>query len=161
VLEQLLSASATFARPANTTAYAANDAVSDSTSAPTVLTFNTVSKRPAVSGYVVKARLITDQSTNTAQFRLWLYHTAPTAINDNAAFTYLYADRAKLAGYVDLGPLQTEGSGSDAAFATEGTVRLPFVNGPTRALYGLLETKTAFTPASGQNFYVEITTDPA
>lgn len=152
--------SAAFARPADTTAYAANDAVSDSTSAPTALTFERAARVAGGGGYITKARLVTDQSTNVAQFRLWLFSASPTAINDNTAYTYLWADRAILLGSIDLGPLTTEGSGSTAASGLSADGRLAFVaSQATQSLFGLLETKTAFTPASAQNFFIELSVE--
>ncbi len=150
----------TLTRPADTTAYAAKDAVSNSTSAPDVLTFSKLARLPGGSGYIVKARLMTNQSTNTARFRLHLYHTTPTAINDNAAHTLLWANRANRIGYIDFAACATEGTGSDAANSQNDTVRMPFVCASgSRAVYGLLETLDAFTPASGQIIYVELSTD--
>lgn len=150
----------TLTRPADTTAYAAKDAVSDSTSAPTVLTFANLARINAGSGYIVKARLMTNQSANIARFRLHLYHTAPTAINDNAAHALLWANRANRIGYIDFSACQTEGSGSDAANGVNDAVRLSFVCASgSRAVYGLLETLDAFTPASAQVLYVELTAD--
>lgn len=148
---------ASFTRPANTTDYAAKDAVSDSESSPTVLTFTNAVRANGVSGYITKARLVTDQSTCTAQFRLHLFNVAPTAINDNAAFTLLWANRASRIGVVDLPNCTTEGTGSDAANAQNTTIRLAFdTAAASRNLYGLLEVMGAFTPASGQNFLIEV-----
>lgn len=156
----MAAVSAAITRPSDTTAYTAKDAVSDSTSAPTVLTFANLARVNAGSGYIVKGRLMTNQSTNTARFRLHLFHTSPTAINDNSPYTLLWANRANRLGYLDFASCQTEGSGSDAASALNDTVRLPFVCASgSRAVYGLLEAIDAFTPASGQLFYVELTTD--
>ena len=147
-------------RPADTTAYAVNDAVSNSTSDPTVLTFTNLARANAKSGYIVKARLMTDQKTNTAQFRLHLYHTAPTAINDNSAQALLYANKDKAVGYIDFNAMTTEdATASDAAFSL-WIGQLHFVcASASRTLYGLLETKTAFTPASAQKFYIELSAD--
>jgi hypothetical protein len=152
--------SAAFARPADTSAYAALDAVSNSTSAPAVLTFTNLARIAQGSGYITKARLVTDQVGNTARFRLHLYHTAPTAINDNAALTLLWNARDKRIGHIDFDPLATEGSGSDAASALNAILRLPFnCAASDRNLYGLLQTKDIFTPASGQNFFIELAAD--
>ena len=52
--------SASFTRPADTTAYAANDAIADSTSAPTLLSF-ALYKYNGGQGYIVKTRLLTNQ----------------------------------------------------------------------------------------------------
>lgn len=147
-------------RPANTTAYAALDAVSDSTTSPTVLTFSNAARVNVGSGYVVGARLMTDQAANVARFRLHLFHTSPTAINDNAAFTLLYANRATRVGVIDFPAMDDEGSGSTGAEARNVDVRLPFVcAAASDDLFGLLEVLDAFTPASGQKFYAELVID--
>lgn len=157
---RLARSSAAYTRPANTTAYAANSAVADSATTPTVLTFAGLARIAGGSGYITRARLVTDQAANVATFRLWLFSVAPVAINDGAAFTLLYATRANLVGSIDLGPLAQEGAGSTGAIGSDATVRLPFVCASgSRALYGLLETRSAFTPASGQNVDVELIAD--
>ena len=152
-----VSSVATITRPADTTAYAAKDAVANSTSAPVVLSFTGIGRYNGQDGYIVKARLLTNQAANVAQYRLHLFTAAPTAINDNAAYTLLWANRAARIGVIDIGPLSTEGTGSDAANGLNADVRLPFTCASTDSkLYGLLETLTAFTPASGQLFYIEL-----
>ena len=149
-----------FTRPADQTAYAAKDAVSNSTSAPVALSF-TAARVSSGSGYITKVRLITDQSTNVAQFRLHLFNVTPTPINDNSPYTLLWATRGSRVGFIDVGPLQTEGTGSDSANGMNIDVRLAFACavGDTN-LYCLVETLTAFTPSlgleqSGQNFLIE------
>jgi len=151
---------ASFTRPANATPYASKDAVSDDTASPTVLTFTDIARVNAGTGYIVKARLMTDQATNVARFRLHLFNMAPTAINDNAAYTLLWANKEERIGYVDFDGCQTEGTGSDGANAMNDAVRLHFAAAAgARTLYGLLESLDAWTPASGQNFYVELSAE--
>jgi len=152
---------ATFARPADTTAYAALDTVSTSTSAPVVITFSSMARINAGSGYITKARIMTDQKTNSARFRLHLFHTAPTLTNDNAAFPLLWADRANRVGKIDFSPVTTEdATNSTCAESMNDAVRLSFTcETANTALYGILETLDAFTPASGQNFYISLTAE--
>lgn len=153
------SASPSFSRPADTTAYAAKDAVSDSTSSPTVLSFD-LARVAAGSGYIVRALLITNQSTCTARFRLHLFRTSPTAINDNSPQTLLWANRTASASYIDFSACATEGTGSDCAQSLNDTVRLPVIfAGGSTTIYGLLETLDAFTPASGQSFTIKLNAD--
>jgi hypothetical protein len=147
-----------FARPTDTAPYAAKDVVTISTSAPRILTFANAMVSSDGAGWITKARIITDQSTNTARFRLWLFHTAPTAINDNALFTRLWANRAKEIGYIDFPAMSTEGSGSDAAGAMNDGVRMR-IKAAGRDLYGIPVTLDIFTPASAQNFRVELQVD--
>ena len=155
-------AAAELTRPADTTAYAANDAVSDSTSSPTIwATFTNIARINVGTGYIVKAKLLTDQAANVAQLRLHLFNAAPTAINDNAAQTMLYANKATWLGAIDFPALTQDGTGSTAAKATvsSGSSSLPLAfvcAAASRTLSGLLEVLGAFTPTSGQKFYIEL-----
>ena len=94
--------SVSITRPSDTTAYAANDVIADSTSVPTLLSFLNCANAAAGQGYIVKTRLMTDQKTCTARFRLSFYHTATTPINDNAPKTTLFANKDKHIGRIDL-----------------------------------------------------------
>jgi hypothetical protein len=166
----ILVSSLTLTRPSDTNAYIAKDTVSNSTSAPVVLTFEIIVNIEGASGYITKARLITNQSTNTAKFRLHLYRTSPTAINDNSPFTFLAADTTGRIGIIDFPACQTEGSGSNAAYSmfTIGTLNnastqspqgaLPFISSST-SIFGILETLDAFIPISAQTFFIELTAD--
>lgn len=152
-----LRKSVSFTRPADTTAYAANDAIADSTSAPTLLSFANCANADAGQGYIVKTRLMTNQKTCTARFRLSFYHTTPSPVNDNAPKPMLYANRDKLIGRIDLDPCNTEGTTSDAAYVLS-TALLPYVCAEnSTSIYCILTTLDAFTPASAQQFYLEIT----
>lgn len=154
---------ATFARPADTNAYAALDAVANSTtaSAVTILTFASMGARPGGSGFITKAKLQTDQSTCVARFRLHLFNSAtPTIPADNAAFTHKFADASLYLGCIDFDACRTEGAGSDGAYSLNTTIRLHFTCGAAlTSLFGLLETIDVFTPASGQNFRIALATD--
>lgn len=157
----------TVTRPANSDPYIARDVVSDGS----VITFANAVNKAGNSGYIVKVRLITNQSTNTARFRLHLYTTAPSPIADNAPFTLLAANAALRIGYIDLPACQTEGFASDAANTlwTMGGLNNASIQTPQGALsfkttastsvFGILETLDAFTPTSGQTFFVELTFD--
>jgi hypothetical protein len=154
----MIASSVSFARPANTTAYAALDTVSPAVTAN--LTFSNAARVNGGSGYITKARLMTNQSTNVARFRLHLFHTAPTAIADNAPYTLLFANTANRIGSIDFPACRTEGTGSDASASLNIIDRLPFVCAVgSRDIIGILETLDAFTPVSGQQFFVELTTD--
>lgn len=152
-------------RPSDPNAYVALDALSDSTSTPTVvLAFANAMRVTGGTAYLVKARLMTDQKTCTARFRLHLYRSAPTAINDNSPFTILYANNAIRIGSITFPALTTEDpTNSTAAYAIcvpgDGS-NLPLeASSVTTTVYGLLETLDGFTPASGQKFYVGLSFD--
>lgn len=156
--------SSEFTRPANTTAYTVGDMVSADAAATTPnLSFASCASDIAGSGYIVGARVRTDKKDMAAALRLWIFSASDaTVVGDNVAGQILWANRAKVVGYIDL---PTSGTGADStnstgAFAQNFDVRIPFTCGAaSQALYGVLEARTAFTPASGQGFYVELAID--
>lgn len=156
-------ASATITRPADTTAYAAKDVIS--TGAGAILTFPGMGRVNGGSGLILRARLMTSQKTNVAQCRLHLFHTAPTAIADNSPYLLLYANAANRVGMIDFPAMTTE----DATNSTAASAMRPSSDGNSlppnlwyqcaagdTALYGILETLTAFTPASAQTYFIEL-----
>ena len=151
---------ASFTRPANTDAYAVNDAVSNSTSAPTIMTFANAARVNGGSGYLVKAEFCTDQAACTADFRLHLFSTTITPVNDNAAYLSQWVNRSVRVGHLDFLAVSQEGTGSTSAFCLWSGAPLLYVcDAADTALYGLLETKSVFTPASGQNFSIKLGVD--
>lgn len=149
-------AAAEFTRPANTTAYAAGDAVNDSTTAPTPLVFTNIASNGR-SGYVVGGKLVTDNETVTnGSFRLYLFTESPTMANDNEAYGLLYSEAAALIGSLDFTLFVESVAATNAAVAFESVSRVPFVSWPGFTLYGVLVAKGAYTPASGQTFHVEL-----
>lgn len=146
-----------FTRPADTTAYAAQDVVSNSTSSPAVLTFAAAGRYPGSSGIILSARhMKSSTSTSGATYRLHLYRVAPTAIADNAPFTMLYANRANRVGFIDF-LHSAAGAGSDCTNALSTFVNLPFLcEASTVNLFGILTVTGAYTPTSGEQHYVEL-----
>lgn len=160
VATQCAILTASFTRPSNTDAYAVNDAVSNSTSAPTILTFANAARANGGSGYIVKAELETDQATCVAGFRLHLFTTSVTPVNDNAAYLSQWVNLAVRVGHLDFLTVSQEGTGSTSAFCLWSGAPLLYVcDAADTALYGLLETKSVFTPASGQNFSIKLGVD--
>lgn len=143
---------ASFTRPADTTQYAAEDAVNGGG----ILTFSpSVDVTDGQSLIVKSARLVTDNTATTnASFRLNLIDTDQTVVADNAQQTLLWANRDKRVGYVDLS-LSTGGTGSNCAEGFAADVNIPIKTAATD-IYGYLVAKAAYTPASAQNFYIEL-----
>lgn len=92
-------ASGSFTRPNDTTAYATNDAVTNSTSNATAITFANAARVAAGSGVILSARLVKSAPSSSpggaaaSGFRLWLYGSMPASVTaDNAAFQIAAAD---------------------------------------------------------------------
>jgi hypothetical protein len=153
--------SAEITRPGGATPYAVNDVIGY-TAGAALIPFANIARVNGGTGYIVKARLMTSQKTNLASYRLHIYmDNTPTPIADNALFTLLWANRAVRVGYIDLQNMQTEDpTGSDCAVAFTGDIRLHFQTAAaSRNLYGVLETKSIFTPDAAQVFFIELETE--
>lgn len=148
---------ASFTRPANTTAYTAEDAVNDNTSTPHILTF-TSSENTLLAGQdlIIKSlKVTTDNATVTnGSFRLYLCKESQTITADNTPQTLLYSNRANRIGYIDF-TLASGGTGSDCGEAVITGETIPF-RLSSNAFYGYLVAKAAYAPTSGQNFSLEI-----
>lgn len=146
----------TLTRPADTTQYAANDGVTNSTSAPTALTFSNALPAPGVNAVIRTAKLRKSTNVTTvATFRLWLFKAAPTPPNDNAAYSLPAADSLNLVGYIDFSnPI----AGTDCVIYT-GTLYpdvIPFTITSGRNLRGILQATGAYAPGSAETFTLEL-----
>jgi hypothetical protein len=151
--------SAEFARPANATQYTAGDVVGPVTT-PAVQTFALASKYSSGGLEIVEARLSKSTNVTTlATFRVNIYNAAPTAIADNLAWSYLYADREKFIGYIDLDIMVSDGASAGAVGQMAAT-RLPLVASTasgTASLYAVITAVGGYTPGSAETFALSLT----
>lgn len=154
--------SATVTRPADTTAYAVGDLVANSTTAGSVtaMTFTAVSRAASLGGKIVGARLAkSGTSVTNSSFRLHLFTVAPGTITngDNGAFS-----TSGVASYVGALDITCDRAFTDGAFGRGGPMVGNFLDfvGATSALYGLLEARAAYTPASSEVFTVTLAVLP-
>lgn len=153
--------STSYTRPADTTAYTANDALADSTSAPAYLTFgsNSLGSAGPKQGWLVGARCVDGcNATTLPQLRLFLFSSAPTAVNDNAAFTLTDANLNACVAVLTFNSFiagdDTSGAGGNAIALATVSEQVS-VSGP---LFGLVKVLNAYTPVSGEifTFYLDI-----
>lgn len=148
-----LRAVGSFARPNDTTAYAAKDVVGPAVAA--VITFPRGGSCIEKAGIIRGAKLLTDSAVITnGSFRLHLYSVAPVAIADNAAFAHKFADAPFYLGYIDF-TLKAEGTGSDIGYEVLGGLALPII-AEGDDIYGVLEATAAYVPTANENFRVEL-----
>jgi hypothetical protein len=145
-------ASASFTRPADTTAYASGDLMANSTTAGSVvpMTFSRVTRGSGSSAQIRRVRISkTGTSVTNASVRLHLYTTSSiTAANgDNGAWSTSAA--ASYVGSVDItiDKAMTDGAAGNATCE---------FNVASLSLYGLLEARGAYTPASAEVFTVTL-----
>ena len=159
----LVTVSTEITRPTDTTAYTANDIVSNATSGNALITLSSVVRANGGSGYITGIRLSTNKKSITPRFRVHFFNASdPTFVGDNVPHKELYADAGKRLGYYDLPAMATaaDSTNSDMSRAIDLAVRFTFVAAAaTTNIYALLETLDAFTPNSGQKFNLTVTVD--
>lgn len=139
-----------FARPADTIAYAAGDAIQNATSGPTTRQFADLFPGGGGSGYLSIAAVVRNTAV-TPRLRVHLFATDPvTKAVDNAAFSIATGDEGAYLGYIDLDAM-SRGAACSAN-------RKEIVCGGTNLFYQI-QTLDAFTPASGTNYLLKATLD--
>lgn len=159
------ASSASFARPANITAYVAGgavgaaDDVTPANAGSAILEFANVGPVGGsilINGmdFLVESGAIPAGATS---FELHLYNAAPDAVLDNAAWDLLSAgDRAKYLGSISLGSpadlgstlfSEASGIGKQIQLAADGT-----------SLFGVIVSATGYVPVSGTVHAVRLQT---
>ena len=154
---------ASFTRPNDTTTYAAGDVMADSTSAATILTFDSAAAYVGGSG-IIQAVTGIDGAYQALGLAadLFLFDTAPASYgNDNAAFTPTDAELLRAIGVATFSA--TGWSGGDLTSGATGNaiqsviVSLPFKCKVDRSkLYGILVARNAYVPIAQSPFYFNL-----
>ena len=170
------SARYTLTRPSDTSAYSIADAIANSTTNTAVVPLEfKVSREKGGSGLIIGSRLLTDSATAFGAIRLHLFNRKPFADAgyqaDNAAIALTYAsmrvgasdqmidgDNVYPHGVPNKLPIIdfttfTAQTSSAMSIGQCDQTELEFVCAPdSQLIYGLLEARAVFTPASGQFF---------
>ncbi len=150
----------TITRPADTTTYAAGDAMTDSTSAPTVATITNAVRNKGWSGIILNATLIDSASPTLAgEFEVWLFDTTFTADNDNAAFTPTDAECLTVVAIVPFSSaLSYVGTASGNRVYQSDPINRGFVcASDSTTLYWALIARNAYVPISAETFSLRLT----
>lgn len=138
----------TMTRPNDTNAYAANDAVGNSTTAGSVTPFSfSMSDVNDDLVTIERLRLITsDTGVAGKALRMWLFRASPTVgAGDNAAFSN---PRSTFIGSLS-GTMRTFSDGSGGIFVPdEGSRVITLPTSGAKTVFGLLQTLEAFTPVA-------------
>lgn len=142
-----------FTRPATETPYTVGAVVGNA--GATAIKLLGVVKKPGGSGRIIGLMVMKNNATVTNNsYRLHLYSNVPTVIADNAAMTLLYANVAGRIAKRDF-TLETEATGSNAAYAELQDVNIPFkCDEGSTDITCVLQAKAAMTPASGTKFTI-------
>lgn len=157
----LRTASGSFTRPADTTAYASGDLMSISTTAGSVDGFriNSLTQTPGGSTLVRRVRIRkTGTNITTCTIRVHLFREDPVtfANGDNGAFSS--TGSADWIGSVDVTVDQafTDGACGQVTLATPLPIRTV---GNNSHIWCVCEARSAYTPASGETFTVDLVAD--
>lgn len=148
--------SASFTRPANTTAYASGQLVANSTTAGSVTPLVLQAARVnGGSGRLLRANLLkSGTSVTNASFRVHVYKTLPTPANgDGGAWS---TTQSNYLGAFDVvvDKAFTDGAAGNGIPLVGTAIVFDTVTGAN--LYGLVEARAAYTPASAEVFTVTL-----
>jgi hypothetical protein len=139
-------------RPANTTPYSINDAIGTTDTA--IITMPNMGP-PGGWIQIQSVTLLNHVSAiptgMTAGFRLVLFSAAPTAIADNAGWTFPAGDRAAYLNEIEL-PLMQDLGDTLRTFNDWSGKAMKLADGST-TLYALLLTLSAFTPSANSTVF--------
>ena len=156
--------STTITRPADTTAYAANDTWANATSSATYSTFTNICR---VNGGVVlipQIDISVDENPATKlQGAIWFFDTVVSnAPEDNAAFVIPQADFANLTGNKQgfaFTLVNNQQSGAtDSGISLTGTTYVAKCAAGSRNLYALVEVNNVYTPTSAEVLTMKVHT---
>lgn len=154
-VSKIVTASKT--RPADTTAYAAGDVVAESTSAATVWTFAGMARSLGLGGILQGAVMIDSVAQSTKpDLELYLFDTAITTQNDNAAWAPTDSDMEKCLGMIAFSSGQFKTGSGNGIVNVEGISKVFQCASAARDLYGILVVRNAYTPASGEKIVIRL-----
>lgn len=159
------TASATFTRPANTTAYAAGDEISNSVTAGSALpmVFSNLTDSMFGTGKILKAKLSVSQQGFTGKVSILLFDEAPTMSGDNSQHVLFLAQAPSYLGVIDFSAGVISPTGSEVSLIVNSTAQQVIVSKNKNGgnpIYGVLIATAAITPTSGQQFSVELFCEP-
>lgn len=145
------TATTTITRPADANLYTANDAFADSTSAPTSggFTLSNMCRTSGGSGVLTDATFIYSTATAVSG-TVFIYDSAPTAQNDNAAWSVSDSDQLKLVGTI---PFVTVADAVNAYHNVQN-LNIGYTCSGSANLRFMVKITTGYTPASGDTLTI-------
>ena len=135
-------------RPADTAVYAVNDALSNSTTAPTTggFTLSNIARKSGGSVLITDVIVTSSNDAATIQGEVFLFNQAVTNINDNAAFAVSDTEIKTCVGRVGFA---LEDCGNNGFFHAQNLNILATCVGSANLRF-LIRVKNAATPASAE-----------
>ena len=146
-------AAANFTRPADTTQYTANDAITNSISVPTVLSADLSSFGAIANGFIcfTNARIISDiAQTVLPLVNIIIFNSTFTATNDNSQLSI--TDATAQSGGTVIPCYNTYNFAANSRCASDPGQWLMQLS--TTSIFFVLQAANAYTPGSGERFDV-------
>ena len=151
-------------RPADTTAYAAGDVISDATGDAHFTFAESLrpgNKKSHLSGSIATVRLHSSANVATKlDAELWLFHTDIADVADNAAFAPTDAEALTLVGIISFATANWKEGNAGADAAGNAVIEARnlglALRGASPTLYGQLVARNAYIPVSGEIFTCEL-----
>jgi hypothetical protein len=144
-----------FTRPGDTTAYAAGDALNNSTTVPAVLTLTSIASAAGSGGVIQEVILVDESNAGTiGSFYLWVTDTTFTPNNDNAAMALSTTILRTVVAVIPL-TLNWAASTTGRVYSS-GAVSIPFKTTGTANLFCTIQAGNAYTPANAGRFDLRV-----
>lgn len=147
-----------FSRPANTTAYAIDDAISDNATAGSATNLELGSLAISNGGFL-RLDFVNLTSTNAVaapDIDLWLFSAAPSAQGDNTAFTLTDSEINDTCVIPLVAGTDSFVTDSNWALQVRNINTIIKIPDNTTTLYAQLQIKSVYTPASGETFNLKV-----
>lgn len=154
--------SASFTRPADTTAYTSGDVVGNSTtpSAVAPLEFAGMVRAAIHSGILYGVEMDDQNNAPTpGEFELWLFKASLTVGADNVPAQASWNDSANLLAVVPLYTsylLNQNAGGAGIRRYQSGFLGIPYTAAANGSLYGILVARSAYTPIASEAFRITL-----
>jgi hypothetical protein len=154
----IVSSTASFTRPNDTTAYASNDLVANSVTAGSVTPMSFVLPKGKGDGFKIVAAKVQKSGTTptNANFHIRLYGSSPTVANgDNGAWS---SNLSSYLAKIDVAIAEAFTDGCAIVDSLSESADIHFVT-TGNTIYGLLVADAAYTPAAQEVFTVTLILD--
>jgi len=143
-----------FTRPANTTAYAAKDVMTDGVKKS--MEFPNFSPVPGSAIDLLNAIMISSNpAASPGAFELLLFDSPQDLATDNSAYSPSNSDILEVVGVVGFDSYNVNANSAVYSMATFGHLYTRLAPGST-SLYGVLVAMSAYTPISAENFHIKL-----
>lgn len=147
----------TLTRPNDSAPYTAGDAITTATSAASGFTFSNCARINGGCGTIIAAQLVcSDPNAALPELELWLFDTAPAIPNDNDAFAVSDAEALKCEAILKFNSSDYSDSSNNRVYEMWNPQRMFKCDSSGKNLYGVLKTKTGFTPVAQSTFTAKL-----